>query len=202
VGFVQNGVFSKHYSPPHKSIGEVIQLLYVGHAKPSKGVDALIVLAAMLKTQSHIHFHLTICLSGFGSQSFIEKLIKVHKLEKNITFKPNIDVIAEMTDADMLILPLRTCVGTSLTPNIIVEAISTGLPIAVPKFDELKGIIEFGVNAVELNLSDMTKSVEAIEHVSNATQLSMISRYQRQQFKTQFTLEHFVKGYTRELNLD
>lgn len=201
VEFVQNGVFSENFSVPQKCLGDKLQLIYIGHVKPSKGVDALIELAATLKTRQHASFHLTICLSGFGRLP-IKKLIQIHKLEKYITFKHDIDIVTEMTNADILILPLRTCVGTSLTPNVIVEAISCGLPIAVPHFSELQDIIKFGMNAIKLNLNNMEKSAETIEQVCNADKLISISRNQRQQFKMQLTLEHFVKGYTHKLNLD
>ncbi|MCV5264180.1 hypothetical protein OFC55_41595, partial [Escherichia coli] len=79
----------------------------------------------------------------FGDQENIEKLVSKYDLQYQTEFKENIDISVEMARADLLILPLRTCVGTSLTPNLIVEAVSCGLPIAIPYFEQLSDVTQF-----------------------------------------------------------
>ncbi|EGR0266750.1 glycosyltransferase [Vibrio alginolyticus] len=202
VYFIQNGVFSEHFSrliPAKKT--QRMSLLYIGHSKPSKGVDALIELAAILKKRECIDFDLTLCLSGFGDQANIEKLVSKHELHHQIEFKESIDISVEMASADLLVLPLRTCVGTSLTPNLIVEAVSCGLPIAIPDFKQLSDVIQFGSNAIEIDLDDLEASASAIENGFKLGQLDQMSRNQIEQFKVRYTLESFVSGYARTLGL-
>lgn len=202
VNFVQNGVFPDAFAKPKSFDSGLLSLLYIGHAKPSKGVDVLIEIIAKLRQRQQVNFHLTLCLSGFGSQRRVEQLIEENELEAYVTFKENIDVATEMAIADLLILPLRTCVGTSLTPNIIVEAISCGLPIAISEFAQLDEVIQFDKNAIRIDLQDLTFSAKSIEGVHDKEALKQLSSYQLRQFKQAFTLDQFVAGYSAQLGLE
>ncbi|PTP50088.1 hypothetical protein CWN83_16910 [Vibrio splendidus] len=203
VTYIPIGIFSERLSKgatqPHN---EKLELLYIGHAKPSKGVDVLIDIVKKLRERNYVDFRLTLCLSDFGDSDRIKRMVFEHKLEQYVRFKMKIDIIEEMTRADLFVLPLRTCVGTSLTPNLIVEAISCGLPIAVPEFEQLGEVIQFDYNAVKLDLHDLDSCAKTIESVVEENQLSHLSRYQTSQFKQNHTLEHFITGYARALRLD
>ena len=203
VTYIPVGVFSERFSKdetqPHN---EKLELLYIGHAKPSKGVDVLIDIVKKVRERNHVDFQLTLCLSGFGDSDRIERIVFEHRLEQYVKFKTNIDIVKEMTSADLFILPLRTCVGTSLTPNLIIEAISCGLPIAVPEFEQLEEVIKFGFNAVKLDLQDLNSCAKTIEGVVECNQLPHLSNCQTAQFGQSHTLEHFVAGYARALRLD
>ncbi|MFA0551218.1 glycosyltransferase family 4 protein [Vibrio lentus] len=203
VTYIPVGVFPERFSKdetqPHN---EKLELLYIGHAKPSKGVDVLIDIVKKVRERNHVDFQLTLCLSGFGDSDRIQRIVFDHKLEQYVRFKTKIDIVQEMTSADLLILPLRTCVGTSLTPNLIIEAISCGLPIAVPEFEQLEEVIQFDCNAVKLDLHDLDSCAKTIESVVEENQLPYLSRYQTAQFEQNHTLEHFVAGYARALKLD
>ncbi|MBY7817293.1 glycosyltransferase [Vibrio fluvialis] len=202
VYFIQNGVFPEHFSPPVITKNKLKKkILYIGHAKPSKGVDAMIELAATLKQRGNLKFDVTLCLSGFGDQKSIEKLVYKHDLYSQTEFKENIDITVEMASADLLILPLRTCVGTSLTPNLIVEALSCGLPIAVPEFEQLSGVIQFGSNAIKIDLENLEESAKAIEVCFELDQVERLSENQFKQFKAHYTLEKFTSGYSQILGL-
>ncbi|NVN83446.1 glycosyltransferase family 4 protein [Vibrio sp. Scap16] len=203
VTYIPIGVFSESFSKdttqPHN---EKLELLYIGHAKPSKGVDVLIDIVKKVRDRNYVDFQLTLCLSGFGDSDRIQRIVFEHELEQYVRFKKEIDIVKEMTSADLFILPLRTCVGTSLTPNLIIEAISCGLPIAVPEFEQLEEIIQFDCNAVKLDLHDLDSCAKTIESVVKENQLPYLSRYQTVQFEQNHTLEHFVTGYARALRLD
>ncbi|WP_225874888.1 glycosyltransferase [Vibrio atypicus] len=201
IHFVQNGVFSEKKTFPSltSTLCSQASLLYIGHAKPSKGVDALIHIVATLKKRGILDFHLTLCLSGFGSQNEIDKLISDYGLESHISFKGSIDIEVEMSQADLLILPLRTCVGTSLTPNLVVEAFSCGLPIAIPEFEQLSGIIQYGINAIRLDLNNLNESAKEIEKIFQFEHLNHLSKNINEQFLDKYTLEKFVSGYTQNL---
>ncbi|PMH46682.1 hypothetical protein BCU68_01210 [Vibrio sp. 10N.286.49.B3] len=200
--FIQNGVFPKKiFSLKNRRNSNRLELLYIGHSKPSKGVDKLIEIMAKLIERDQKKFHLTICLSGFGGQKEVDILIKKHQLEPYITFKNEIDVASEMTNADLLILPLRTCVGTSLTPNVIVEAISCGLPIAIPEFIQLKNIIKFDENAIRIDLKDMVVSAKSIENMHDKKTLTTLLNYQYKQASNNYDLDSFIYCYSRELKI-
>ena len=202
VHFIQNGVYPENFSPPVISKNRFKKkLLYIGHAKPSKGVDALIELASTLKQRGKINFDLTLCFSGFGDQESMEKLVLEHDLGSQTEFKENIDIAVEMTRADLLILPLRTCVGTSLTPNLIVEAFSCGLPIALPEFEQLSGVIQFDINAIKIDLENLDESAKALEASLKQDHLERISENQRKLFKDHYTLEKFTSEYSKILSL-
>ncbi|MHA2709063.1 glycosyltransferase family 4 protein [Vibrio owensii] len=203
IHFIQNGVFSEYFSPPVITKNKRKKtLLYIGHAKPSKGVDSLIELAAILKQRANLEFELTLCLSGFGDQKSIEKQVFVNGLDSHIEFKENIDVGIEMARADLLVLPLRTCVGTSLTPNLIIEALSCGLPIAIPEFEQLSDVVQFGCNAIKIDLGNLEESAKAIEMCFQLDQLEELSENQFKQFKANYTLEKFTSGYSQILGLE
>ena len=200
IAFVQNGVLPEETPIPELSRREKFVLLYIGHSKASKGVDYLLKLISILSKRGNLNFTLVLSLSGFGEKQSIRRLISEYQIEDRILFKREIDVIQEMASADLYLLPLRTCIGTSLTPNVIVEALSVGLPIAVPKYPELNELIQFGFNAIELNLSDLESCAEGIEAAAyQIGLLRSISENQRKQFKQRFTLERFVDGYIQEL---
>ncbi|OED71424.1 hypothetical protein A143_17640 [Vibrio splendidus ZS-139] len=203
ISYIQNGVFSKRFATVKRQAShEELTLLYIGHAKPSKGVDLLIEIARKLKDRKQVDFQLTLCLSGFGNGELIEKLVSEQGLKDYVKFKTSIDIVEEMTSADLFILPLRTCVGTSLTPNLIIEAISCGLPIAIPEFEQLEDVIKFGHNAIELDLNNLDFCAESIEALLEENQLTHLSGYQAKQFEQKYTLEGFVSGYARKLDLD
>lgn len=201
VHLVPNGIISKNFPVKEREKHHKTQLLYIGHAKPSKGVDSLIKLAAEIDKNKSLMFHLTICLSGFGNAKPIEALVEQLELSKHVTFKSDIDVMEEMSKADLLILPLNTCIGTSLTPNTIIEASAASLPIAIPSFAELKGIIDYKQNAIEIDLNDLAQSAINIEKNCTEDNLAKLSANQRKLFMEQYHLEAFISGYTQILGV-
>lgn len=200
IAFVQNGVIPEETIIPERKMRQKFVFLYIGHAKVSKGIEYLIKLIAILHQRDNLNFHLVISFSGFGDEQYIKRLIDDYRIESRVLFKPEINVIQEMADADMCLLPLPTCIGTSLSPNVIVEALSIGLPIAVPRYPELNGLIQFGFNAIELKLYDLEYSAERIELAAkDGDFLETIKKNQRKQFKQCLSLEKFIDGYIREL---
>lgn len=201
ITFVQNGVLPEDAPLPMIPPRNVkFILLYIGHAKPSKGVCHLMELAATLLRRGNIDFTLVLSLSGFGDERAVKRSIRDLGIEDHIVFKQEIDVIGEMAVSDLFILPLPTCIGTSLSPNVVIEALSVGLPIAVPDHPELSGLIQFGSNALKLDLADLDGSAEEIEAAAHQGPLRWPnSANQRKRFRHQFSLERFIEGYIREL---
>ena len=202
---IRNGVFSLEelplvVLPPSRVQSDDFVLLYLGHAKESKGVDSLIELAKYLEASKGLEFTLILALSGFGENKHLYRLVKQSKLEHRVHFKDEVNVFEEMSNADLLLLPLRTCVGTSLMPNVIIEAMSLGLPIAVPDYPELEDLVSLGENAFELDLSDLSSISRMILTLSsNRSLLEKVSHTQKERIRDGMTLDHFVEGYFQSL---
>lgn len=209
VNKINNGVFTadisprpRVYQPGIDKKDRPLRLVYIGHAKPSKGVDVLLEITARLKQRNRVPFVLSLCLSGFGHHQPLQDQITRLSLSDVVDYKYDIDVHTEMTQSDLLILPLRTCIGTSMQPNLIVEALSLGLPVAIPSFTELDEIINFGNNAIEIDRDNHDVSAHNIESAWLNGTLDQLSVNQRKQFLAGYTLEQFVDGYEQLLGLN
>ncbi|MDN3717480.1 glycosyltransferase [Vibrio breoganii] len=195
INFIQNGVFPISDTPIKQSDDNHFVLAYIGHAKHSKGVDYLIELIYKLKKRSNINFKFNLCLSGFGDSEKITKRIDNLNLNDVIKYKEDIDVGAELAVTDLLILPLRTCVGTSLTPNIIVESLSIGTPVAIPRFPELCDTIKFGKNSIEIFLNNLDESALAIENFHMNQSYNKMFLHEDSTNNGILSLEVFINGY-------
>lgn len=202
---IRNGVFSLEelplvVLPPSRVQSDDFVLLYLGHAKESKGVDSLIELAKYLEASQALEFTLILALSGFGDNKPLYRLVKQSNLEHRVHFKDEVNVLEEMSHADLLLLPLRTCVGTSLMPNVIIEAMSLGLPVAVPDYPELAELVNLGENAFELDLFDLSSTSRMILTLaSNRSLLEKVSHSQKVRIRDGMTLDSFVEGYFNSL---
>lgn len=185
---------------PPKSTNTNLTLTYIGHSKHSKGVEELIYIIESLKKRREISFKLNLCLSGFGNNSLI--INKINKLQLNdvINVKNNIDVVTEIASSDLIVLPLRTCVGTSLTPNLIVESLTIGTPIAIPRLPELSDVISYEKNSIEIFTGDIYKSVQAIESAYKDRLLIHMAKQQKTHSKSQLSLENFFYSYKKIIN--
>ncbi|AQS35924.1 glycosyltransferase [Shewanella psychrophila] len=205
ITLIRNGVFSLNdfpidVLPDTKVQSDDFVLLYLGHAKASKGVNTLIELAASLEASKALEFTLILALSGFGEKKHLCRLVKHANLEHRVCFKDEVSVLEEMTNADLLLLPLRTCVGTSLMPNVIIEAMSLGLPVAVPSYPELQELVSLGENAFELDISDIDSTSRMISTLSkNRSLLEKVARSQKMRIRDGMTLDNFVDGYFQSL---
>jgi len=116
-------------------------ILYVGTLRPIKGLTYLI--EAVKNTDEK---NKRLFLVGYGEErEHLENLVKKLKIENIVTFVgkvPNKDVFEYMVASDVLVLP-------SLSegfPNVILEAMASGLPIIATKVGGIPKIVNNEVN--------------------------------------------------------
>jgi len=116
-------------------------ILYVGTLRPVKGLPNLI---EAVKTIDDKNKRLLIVGRGEEREN-LENLVKKLEIEKIVTFigrVPNKEVFEYMAASDILVLP-------SLSegfPNVILEAMASGLPVVTTKVGGLPKIVNEGVN--------------------------------------------------------
>ena len=145
---IPNGIEIEKYSTlltektPKKN-GDTV--LYVGSLRPVKGVKYLIK-AMKLVVDRNPNTKLIIVGDGVERENLIE-IAKDLQLEKNVIFKgkiPNEEIPKYMLSADVFVLP-------SLSegfPNVILEAMASGLPVVCSNVGGLKEIIKDGENGL------------------------------------------------------
>jgi len=117
-----------------------------------------------------------------------------------IEFKAEINVFDELCKAHMLIVPLRTCVGTTLCPNVLVEATSVGTPFAVTDFSELSELLQNQKNGIIIDHSSLEESAQRIANVLlDESRMEEISNHQLDYFRKHLTLDAFSKNYKNML---
>ena len=116
-------------------------ILYVGTLRPIKGLTYLIEAVKNINEKNK-----RLLLVGYGKErKHLENLVKKLKIENIVTFLgkvPNKDVFEYMVASDVLVLP-------SLSegfPNVILEAMASGLPIIATKVGEIPKIVNNEVN--------------------------------------------------------
>lgn len=116
-------------------------ILYVGRFHPIKGSTYLIDAVKNINDKNK-----KLLLIGRGEErNYLEELVKKFKIENIVTFVgriPNKEVFEYMVASDVLVLP-------SLSegfPNVILEAMASGLPIVATKVGGLPEIVNIGEN--------------------------------------------------------
>ena len=195
---IQNGVFPDHAIAERNFSTNDIQLIYIGHTKASKGVDSLLRIVALLRKKCQIR--LIFAASGFGGMAETKVLINELGISDIIEFKAEINVFDELCKAHMLIVPLRTCVGTTLCPNVLVEATSVGTPFAVTDFSELSELLQNQKNGIVIDHSSLEESAQRIANVLlDESRMKEISNHQLDYFRKHLTLDAFSKNYKNML---
>ncbi len=158
VLFIRNGVDRPNYGRS-KSCTPQCRLLFVGSLIPRKGVKYLIeALAHVVLEEKDVS--LTLIGEGKEKEALL-KQIHAHALDDVVTFKgaqPPDQILGWMNKADCLVLP-------SLwegTPNVILEAMSSGLPVVASDLPGIREIVHPGVNgylSCTKNVEDLSKNI-------------------------------------------
>lgn len=191
---IANGVMEENSAArPEPQAGQPGRILYLGHATPVKGMDLLIV--ALARLQGRIPFRATLALSDFGDTHLAEPLRRAG-LAEVVTLKGRVNVATEMREHDLLVLPLRSSVGTSCYPNVVLEALAAGLPLVATDVVVLRELFQEGEGGVLTPRSDPTALCEAMAALlADKSRLAALSRHQRQMFHDRFTFAAFVAAH-------
>ena len=124
IVLASNGVAGRARRRPSPEDGRPLQLLFLGRFVDQKGCRELLAVAELLKAGT-TGWHLTMMGSG-PLEAELRTTIDTSGLSDRVTLKAwRDDVDAVLTEADVLVAPSRH----EGMPNVVVEAMSVGLPV-------------------------------------------------------------------------
>lgn len=156
ISVVANGVDSDLFSPiPEKKTPYPV-LLFSGRLETVK--DPL----TAIKVFQLVHEEIpsaTMVLAGNGKlTSELIQFVRQHSLEECITFLPGTIDVKRLLQESWVLLLSSLSEGS---PNILIEAMSCGLPVVATKVGGISEIIEHGVNGYVVPPGNLTKFVES-----------------------------------------
>jgi glycosyltransferase involved in cell wall biosynthesis len=166
VHLIHHGVDLKDRTRSSRSASRDPRLLAVGRLVEKKGHETLLLAAGMLRDRG-IEFGLR--LVGEGPEwPRLQRLVHELRLGDRVVFLGPLsetEVRAEYDDADVFALPCRKLPNGDQDglPNVILEAMAHGLPVASTRLD---GIAEAIVDGESGLLSDQDDPVAFAEHLA------------------------------------
>lgn len=169
-------------------------LLYVGNLKKIKGVDLLAECIAILRTTKHPNILLYII--GQGSlKSDIENQLDMLNIKNSVSFLgtlPQKQIALWMNAADLLVIPSRN----EGVPNVLLEAMSCGLPAVATKVGGIPEIVREGITGILCEKSNSKllarAIINALETNWNPAAISDIAEQYSWKNNVQILLEQFV----------
>lgn len=175
-------------------------LLYVGNLKKVKGADLLADTIAILRS-THSNIHLYIIGQGV-LKSHIEKQLNVLNITSSVSFLGMLSqeqISSWMNAADLLVIPSRN----EGVPNVMLEAMSCGLPVVATKVGGIPEIIRQGVTGTlcEAPISKLLAEALAnsLETKWNPSSIIEIAGQYTWKNNTKRLLEQF-EAISKELN--
>lgn len=135
---------SYSHDVPHRSLPEEddnIWCAYVGHAHPVKGVDDLLEAFAKAVTRRP-ELRLLMALSGDGDAARVRRSIAARGLADRVLLAGLVQVSELLERIDLLVLPYRSAITTTLYPSLLLEADSARCPVLVAALPELMPILD------------------------------------------------------------
>jgi glycosyltransferase involved in cell wall biosynthesis len=164
IEVLYNGVDAQLFSPDsnHKNNDQVDvgkKLLFVGNLKHDKGVMELLEAFAALAGRTH---QLTIVGDGV-MRGEMQYFVQSQSLSERVHFAgslPHARLPALMRDTDLLVLPSYR----EGVPNVILEAMASGLPVVASDVGGIPEIVELGVSGFlvpAMNAKVLTQAIES-----------------------------------------
>ena len=154
VHLIYHGLERSTFSPP-ASFGserdgsnpsDPARILSVGRFQPKKGFDVL------LRALALVRHHAVLTLVGYGpEEQRLRRLARALRLEDRIRWTGQVDHLAVRSlyrENDLFVLASRIARDGDRDglPNVVVEALSQGLPVVASRVSALPEIVEDGVN--------------------------------------------------------
>jgi glycosyltransferase involved in cell wall biosynthesis len=144
IGYCLNGVDSVFFASQSAAIDPdgSLQILAVGALIPVKGFDVLLKALHLLPMDTH--YVLTIVGEG-PERPALQARIKHYGLEEKVILKselPYRDIPEIMASSDLFVLSSRA----EGRPNVVVEAIASGLPVVSSDLPGVHGLVKPGLN--------------------------------------------------------
>ncbi len=154
IHLVYHGLDRSFFAPPSvfgsirngSNPADPVRLLSVGRFQPKKGFDLL------LQALARLHSHVVLTLVGYGPQERqLRELAQKLGVQDRLRWAGQIDhlgVRALYRESDLFVLAPRVAADGDRDglPNVVVEALSQGLPVVTTRLSALPEIVEDGVN--------------------------------------------------------
>lgn len=154
VHLVYHGLDQRVFAPPGRFGSErdgsdptdPVRLLSIGRFQPKKGFDVLLRALALLRS------HVVLTLAGYGPlEAELRRLAQALSLEGRLRWVGQSDQLAIRTlyrENDLFALAPRIAPDGDRDglPNVVVEALSQGLPVVATRMAAVSEIVEDGVN--------------------------------------------------------
>ena len=142
---------------------EPVRLLAVGRLQPKKGFDVV------LRAVARLARHVTLTIVGYGpEEAALRALARTLDLEARVSWTGQLDhpgVRALYRQSDLFVLAPRIAPSGDRDglPNVVVEALSQGLPVVATRAAALAEIVDDGVNGRLVPPEDPAALAEALD---------------------------------------
>lgn len=174
-------------------------LIFVGSLTKKKNISFLIEALKIFKEKGN-NFQLKIIGEG-DERREIEKLIEEYKLKDKILLLGRLsseEVKRHYLQSDIFVLPSKY----EGSPNVLLEALSFGLPIITSNFLGVEGIIKDKETGLVIPLGNPQKLAEAINfYVNNLEERSRIAQNGFEMVKEKYSTEKHATNLIKILGL-
>jgi len=165
--FIDTQVFFPNLLREHNSVFRVI---VVGTIRKPKRIDRVVDIAEIISKRSNNKIVLEIIGDGDLLSFYIAYAESKNVLNSTVFFKGRINNIAEeyrLADALLLTSDYEG------TPNVILEAMASGLPVVSTPVGDVPEIVIHGSTGFVINFDEMEKIADSIEFLANNRQESI-----------------------------
>ncbi len=142
IRVIPNGVDCQAFATPPRE-RPIRRIVTVANLRPEKGHDTLIAAAPrILACHPEVEFHIV----GDGPlRAVLTEQVARHGLDSRFHFHgERRDIAGQLAAADLFVLPSRT----EASPNGLIEAMASGLPVVASRVGGIPEIVESGRNGV------------------------------------------------------
>ena len=190
-----------NWSSSRKPAGAELKILGIGKYLPQKNLDYVLDILELYQSKFPND---KFCLDWYGDVDGEEKVLYRCRLKKKVEVKnlcknirlngPSANVCELYQQADVLLFP-------SLhegTPNVVIEAMSQGLPVCISDCSNSGDLIKDGVNGFVVGLSEPNKWVSSLRQIRRWQERDLVeaNRYSINKIRSEYGEGNFEKLLT------
>lgn len=137
---------------------------YVGHFHHVKGADMLAAAFGQVR-RAHPRARLVLAWSGLGDRHSVERHLAEVGTGDQVIRLGMVDVGDLLAASDVLALPYRLTIGQNAFPNVLLEALSIGVPLVTSRLPLLEELLRHGETALLCRPEDPTSLAEAVSRL-------------------------------------
>lgn len=166
--FLPNVIDTAIFHPIQREKKETVTILYVGRLIPQKRVDRFLRLLACLNGKTAVPVKGIIVGDGPLKEQLEQQAIALGLLPEHLDFcGPTVDIASVYHKADILLLTS----DWEGTPNVIMEAMATALPVVATNVGGVPNLIDDGINGYLFSPDNESNIVEALVRLVNDSDL-------------------------------